>query len=404
MKIAVILVIVLLGLTMAHKKTVKTVNKYKVGAIFPRSSKSSSSKPVSKDDDLEKKIEGLTDQQKVEQYPNMFYWEHEVNQEDVNNQATANEKAQKLFTANPDGSDEHKEIKDGAVSVQVSFNKKEEKMEEVHMYLNDEAIYFLDDKSSGYRGVMGSIQLGDVYAPETDDVKMGQCCENVGSVASKLIGDINSATTYFCFTLNENGGQQEWKICATDMPTADEWRQAIILQTIIKGLREQGIYGLDALLKFQKAACKNPRGWSYQFQTRWPCLCPEGELQSPINIETKNLKDNKTPMLNFRYATTSNIVLNMLPWETNANGDYGQVIYKNRKRKRTNWNAAEVRFKFPAEHRVDGKKYAAEMQIYHTNDDGRMAVSFFISDDENDIRTTKLVALEQQKEKKDSEK
>lgn len=284
-------------------------------------------------------MEGLTDQQKVELYPNTFYWEHEVNQDDVNSQAASNEKAQKLFTANPDGSDEHKEIKDGAVSVQVTFNKKEEKMQEVHMYLNDEAIYFLDDKTSGYRGVMGSIQLSEVYSPETDDVKMGHCCENVGTVASKLIGDINSQTTYYCFLLNENNGQQDWKICALDMPTADEWRQAIILQTIIKGLRAQGIFGLDALLKFQKAACKNPRGWSYSFQTRWPCLCPEGENQSPINIETKSLKDNKTPMLNFRYAMTSSVVLNLLPWQTSANADYGQMVYKNRKRKRTLWNA-----------------------------------------------------------------
>lgn len=76
--------------------------------------------------------------------------------------------------------------------MQVSFNKKEEKMQEVHMYLNDEAVYFLDEKQNGYRGVMGSIQLSDVYSPEQDEVRMGQCCENVGTVASKLIGDINT--------------------------------------------------------------------------------------------------------------------------------------------------------------------------------------------------------------------
>jgi len=50
------------------------------------------------------------------------------------------------------------------------------------MYLNDEALYFLDDQSSGYRGVIGSLQLNQVYDPEVDEVKMGQCCENVGIV------------------------------------------------------------------------------------------------------------------------------------------------------------------------------------------------------------------------------
>ncbi len=44
------------------------------------------------------------------------------------------------------------------------------------------------------------------------------------------------------------------------------------------------------------------------------------------------------------------------------------------------------------------------MQIYHTNDDGRMAVSFFISDNEADIDTSKLVALAEQKEGEDSKK
>lgn len=76
------------------------------------------------------------------------------------------------------------------------------------MYLNDEAVYFLDDKQSGYRGVMGSIQLNQIYNPEVDEVRMGQCCENVGTVSSKQIGDINSQTTYHCFSLNDNSGQQ----------------------------------------------------------------------------------------------------------------------------------------------------------------------------------------------------
>lgn len=34
--------------------------------------------------------------------------------------------------------------------------------------------------------------MGDIYSPEQDEVRMGQCCENVGIVNSKLIGDINT--------------------------------------------------------------------------------------------------------------------------------------------------------------------------------------------------------------------
>lgn len=109
-------------------------------------------------------------------------------------------------------------------------------------------------------------------------------------------------------------------------------------------------------------------------------------------------------MLSFKYGTTSSVVLNVLPWQTNANADYGTVIYKNRKRKRTNWSASEIRFKFPSEHKIDGKHFPGEMQIYHTNDNNRMAMSFFISDIDSDLMATKLVALEEEKEKKGSKK
>lgn len=41
------------------------------------------------------------------------------------------------------------------------------------MYLNDEALYFLNQQANGYRGVMGSIMLNTIYDPEVDEVKMG---------------------------------------------------------------------------------------------------------------------------------------------------------------------------------------------------------------------------------------
>lgn len=102
-------------------------------------------------------------------------------------------------------------------------------------------------------------------------------------------------------------------------------------------------------------------------------------------------------MLNLRYVPTSSVVLNILPWETNVMGDYGQIVYKNKKRKRTTWNAQEIRIKFPAEHKLDGKTYKAEIQVYHNNDNNRMAMSFFVSDDPADLDASKLVALENNK-------
>lgn len=76
---------------------------------------------------------------------------------------------------------------------------------------------------------MGSLQLNQVYDPQVDEVKMGQCCENVGIVNPIQYGDLNSKTTYYCFQVNDNSGQQDWRICSENQGMADEWRQAIIL-------------------------------------------------------------------------------------------------------------------------------------------------------------------------------
>jgi hypothetical protein len=56
-------------------------------------------------------------------YPNLFYFEHEINQDQLNNQTAANAEAEAKYKLNPNGGDEHKEIKDGPLSVMVTFQK-----------------------------------------------------------------------------------------------------------------------------------------------------------------------------------------------------------------------------------------------------------------------------------------
>lgn len=209
---------------------------------------------------------------------------------------------------------------------------------------------------------------------------------------------MNSQQEFHCFQVDDHVGKQSWQVCSTENDKAQEWRQKLILQVILYGLRQFGIYGLDELMKFQKQACLKPTGWSYEFQSRWPCMCPEGMLQSPIDIDPKKAKDCKACQLFPKYDPTSSIVLLHQSWETLANSDFGRVYYRNRKRKRTSWKSLSLRFKFPSEHTVDEKQYPGEMQIFHTDGENRMALSVFITNNPDDLATDKAVALAKEKE------
>jgi hypothetical protein len=50
-----------------------------------------------------------------------------------------------------------------------------------------------------------------------------------------------------------------------------------------------------------------------------------------------------------------------MPWETKITGEFGDLIYLDHKRRANEFKAYEIRFKFPSEHKIDGKGFAGEM-------------------------------------------
>lgn len=82
----------------------------------------------------------------------------------------------------------------------------------------------------------------------------------------------------------------------------------------------------------------------------------------------------------------------MNQYESVILGELGTMYTKNNRRQTNKWKATEIRFKFKSEHKVNGKSYPAEMQIFHTNGEERMAVAIFISDNDKDVSVTKEVA------------
>lgn len=115
-----------------------------------------------------------------------------------------------------------------------------------------------------------------------------------------LFGDVNNQAAYNCFAVEDYTAKISWTICNTDNDAVSDLRQYIILAVIKYGLQTFGIFGMEELMKFQKIACERPTGWNYNFQSRWPCMCPEGMAQSPIDIVTKDAINNTRIGADFR--------------------------------------------------------------------------------------------------------
>lgn len=233
---------------------------------------------------------------------------------------------------------------------------------------------------------------------KTDDVRMGQCCQSIGNISPMMFGNTNSQVQYQCFSVEDYITKQAWSICHTDGGIVDEVRQYIVLSVIKYGLSTFGIYGLEELMRFQKQACNKPTGWSYSFQSRWPCMCPEGMMQSPIDINSTSAINNTKIYTDFRKwkQKVKSYVQIVSAQESYASGDFGSVVFRDQRRRKISYKAIEVRFKFPSEHTINGKQLEGEMQVVHSNSDTKLITSIFLTADENNISLMKLVSEEKQ--------
>ena len=204
----------------------------------------------------------------------------------------------------PEGTDKTKdELFDEPMLVRINYyNAKFSDPELVPYYLivNEYNMYVLESEESGYRGVNASMLIKNLYSKDHDDVRMGQCCQQIGTVKPMLFGNINNQVSYNCFAAEDFVSKQSWTICDTDHDKVSELRETLILAVIKYGLSTFGIYGLEELMKFQKMACEDPKGWTYAYQSRWPCMCPEGMMQSPIDIHVPDTINTTSIRVDFR--------------------------------------------------------------------------------------------------------
>lgn len=124
--------------------------------------------------------------------------------------------------------------------------------------------------------------------------------------------------------------------------------------------------------------------WSYSNQNSW--VVEAGKSQSPINIDTKNLKSRKDlGNLNLNYDNT------IVSVEDTGHDIHvvitGRAMLNNRP-----FNPLQVHFHTPSEHTIDNKSYPAEVHFVHLASNGRLGVVgvFFEVGDANPVFETIL--------------
>jgi len=107
-------------------------------------------------------------------------------------------------------------------------------------------------------------------------------------------------------------------------------------------------------------------GWSYEFPEHWERDYKNcgGKEQSPVNLPSK-LKKAKDAANHSLSAAVPYTALSELHIDNNGhnlqmNGKFGNLTLPS-----GIYQAAQFNFHFPSEHKVDGKRYAGEIQIVH---------------------------------------
>lgn len=69
------------------------------------------------------------------------------------------------------------------------------------------------------------------------------------------------------------------------------------------------------------------------------------------------------------------------------------MTVRDKSRKKIQFKTDEIRFKFPAEHLINGKEFPCEMQIIHSNGDTKVIVSVFLTTNKDDLSMMKQAFL-----------
>lgn len=144
---------------------------------------------------------------------------------------------------------------------------------------------------------------------------------------------------------------------------------------IIKNyLMEIGKYGDMSWVTMGSAAFDD---WTWLQQNEWPGVCQDGKAQSPIDIEaaTTTLAPNMRFVWDFKSESIPTAKYN--GHEQVIEGEFGGFTHQLEVGQRK-YHSYKLTFKFPAEHRLDGKEFDGEILVYHKSNNGLKAIVSFL--------------------------
>lgn len=142
--------------------------------------------------------------------------------------------------------------------------------------------------------------------------------------------------------------------------------------------------------------CKTPytNEWDYSFQNTWDCYCNIGLFQSPISLTLTPTPNSFPGFLSFKYIKSliNPVAIPKNSREIEIFGNFGDLIYHNPEKDTLILSSYKLAFKFPSEHKVNGKQFPLEIEIYHKNRVQEAVLSIFVlADKKGDSEINKFI-------------
>jgi len=133
-----------------------------------------------------------------------------------------------------------------------------------------------------------------------------------------------------------------------------------------------------------KCLAPSKSDWDYSYQTSWDCFCNIGLYQSPIPLTESPTMKISHGVLSFKYTKAQNpIAVPKNHREIDIHGNFGSLIYQISEKEAQRFVSYKISFKFPSEHRINGKEYPLEVVVFHRNKESleEAALSILVKED-----------------------
>ncbi|CAA0837836.1 Alpha carbonic anhydrase 1- chloroplastic [Striga hermonthica] len=155
-------------------------------------------------------------------------------------------------------------------------------------------------------------------------------------------------------------------MAVTHLPTAFVFAAVFFL---IVGSQASAVSKADKPLQFTYSGPKGPNQWASLSPSFF--LCATGKSQSPIDIITGGAVPSKTlkPLVREYNAVNVTLVNNKYTVAIEYPEHTGEIIVDDK-----HYSLKQMHWHSPSEHRINGKRFAAELHMVHISEDGNVSV------------------------------